>query len=84
MNKEKRYVATYTVYVYAKDDNHARSKAKMIESRERQKYPAQDCKVEKLESVPFASFDIKEVSLDEPIEEKDYDTAFRPTFYGNS
>ncbi len=63
MNKEKRYVATYTVYVYAKDDNHARSKAKMIESREREKYPAQDCKVEKLESVPFASFDIKEVSL---------------------
>lgn len=63
MSKEKRYVATYTVYVYAKDDNHARSKAKMIESKEREKYPAQDCKVEKLESAPFASFDIREVSL---------------------
>ena len=71
MTKEKRYVATYTVYVYAKDDNHARSKAKMIESREKEKYPAQDCKVEKLESVPFASFDIKEVSLDEPIKNQE-------------
>ena len=71
MNKEKRYVATYTMYVYAKNDKHARSKAKMIEASEYSKYPAQDCKLEKLESVPFASFDIKEVSLDEPIKNQE-------------
>ena len=66
MSKEKRYVATYTMCVYAKDDNHARSKAKMIESREKEKYPAQDCRLEKMALVPFASWDIREISLDEP------------------
>ena len=82
--KEKRYTATYTMYIYAKDDQHARSKAKMIEASEYSKYPAQDCKLEQLDETPFASLTTREVSLDEPIEDKDYDTAFRPTFYGNS
>ena len=54
--KEKRYVATYTMYIYAKDENHARSKAKMIQDREKTKYPSQSCALEKLESVPFGAF----------------------------
>ena len=65
--KEKRYTATYTMYIYAKDDQHARSKAKMIEAREYIKYPAQDCKLEQLDETPFASLTTREVSLDEPI-----------------
>ena len=44
--KEKRYVATYTMYIYAKDENHARSKSKMIENREKEKYPSQACALE--------------------------------------
>jgi len=71
MNKEKRYVATYTMYVYAKDDNHARSKAKMIESREKEKYPAQDCRLERLTLVPFASWDVRVISLDEPVKNQE-------------
>ena len=69
MTKEKRYVATYTMYVYAKDDKHARSKAKMIEASEYSKYPAQDCKLEQLDETPFASLTTREVSLDKPISE---------------
>ena len=68
--KEKRYVATYTMYIYAKDENHARSKAKMIENREKTKYPSQDCALEKsdlekLEYVPFGAFpQIEPISLE--------------------
>ncbi len=65
----KRYTATYTMYIYAKDDKHARSKAKMIEGRECKKYPSQDCSLEELHSTPFASFDIREVSINEPVSE---------------
>ena len=54
--KEKRYVATYTMYIYAENENHARSKAKMIENREKTKYPMQTCALEKLEYVPFGAF----------------------------
>jgi len=66
MSKEKRYTATYTMYIYAKDDSHARSKAKMIEAREYTKYPMQDCKLEQLDETPFASLTTRDVSLDEP------------------
>tara|TARA_B100000900_G_C20579722_1_gene716964 strand:- start:1033 stop:1260 length:228 start_codon:yes stop_codon:yes gene_type:complete len=71
MNKEKRYTATYTMYIYAKDDNHARSKAKMIETRENIKYPAQDCRLEQLDETPFASLATREVSLAEPIKNQE-------------
>ena len=63
--KEKRYVATYTMYIYAKDENHARSKGKMIENREKTKYPSQACALEKLEYVPFGAFpQIEPISLE--------------------
>lgn len=65
----KRYTATYTIYIDAYNDKHARSKAKLIAERENYKYPNQDCALEKLHSTPFASFDIREVSLNEPISE---------------
>ena len=65
MSKEKRYTATYTMYIYAKDDNHARSKAKMIANREHEKYPAQQCDLEQLFETPFASFVKRAIPLDE-------------------
>jgi len=61
MSKEKRYAVIYSMYIYARDDDHARSKAKMIENREREKYPQQDCKIEEITSVPFASLDVKPI-----------------------
>ena len=65
MKTEKRYTATYTIYLHAYNDKHARSKAKLIAKRERINWPAQDCALDKLESTPFASFDIKEISLND-------------------
>ncbi len=53
MKKEKRYTATYTIYIYARDDNHARSKAKMIANREHEKYPDQRCELDKLHETPL-------------------------------
>lgn len=65
--KMKRYTATYTMYVYATSDEHARSKAKMIEKRENSKFPMQDCKLEQLDATPFASLSTREISLEEPV-----------------
>ena len=64
--KEKRFVATYSMYIYAKDENHARSKSKMIASRENTKYPIQSCALEKIEYVPFGvlSHQIGTISLE--------------------
>tara|TARA_B100000674_G_C37715654_1_gene857266 strand:- start:526 stop:765 length:240 start_codon:yes stop_codon:yes gene_type:complete len=62
--REKRYTATYTIYLHARDDNHARSKAKLIAERERAKYPNQDCALEQLFETPFASFVSRAVPLD--------------------
>mgnify|MGYP003110451305 FL=1 len=70
MSKEKRYVATFEVYLYAHNDKHAISKAKLIAERERYKYPSQDMHLEKLHSVPFASFDIKEIDLSQKSEDE--------------
>ena len=63
--KEKRYTATYTIYLRAHNDKHAVSKAKLIAERERCNWPHQDCALEKVESTPFASFDIKEIPLND-------------------
>ncbi len=52
-----------TIYIDAKNDKHAVSKAKLIAERERYNYPNQDCAVEKIHSTPFASFDIREVDI---------------------
>ncbi len=67
MSKGKRYAVTYSMWVYARDDDHARSKAKMIQDRENEKYPQQDCKIEEIKSVPFASLDVKPIQK-EPCE----------------
>ncbi len=65
MSKEKRYVATFEVYLHAHNDKHAVSKARLIAERERYNFPNQDMSLEKVTSVPFASFDIKELDLNE-------------------
>tara|TARA_A100001037_G_scaffold245215_1_gene226547 strand:+ start:7361 stop:7606 length:246 start_codon:yes stop_codon:yes gene_type:complete len=65
MDKEKRYTATYTIYLYAHNDHHARSKAKLIAERERIKYPNQDCTLEQLFETPLASFVRRAIPLDE-------------------
>ena len=65
MSKEKRYTATYTIYLHAHNDNHARSKAKLIAERERARYPNQDCQLEQLFETPFASFVSRAIPLDE-------------------
>tara|TARA_Y100000593_G_C4267462_1_gene315561 strand:- start:6 stop:251 length:246 start_codon:yes stop_codon:yes gene_type:complete len=65
MSKEKRYTATYTFYIYAHNDNHARSKARLIAERERIKYPNQDCALEQLFETPFASFVSRAIPLNE-------------------
>ncbi len=65
MSKEKRYTATYTIYIHAHNDKHAVSKAKLIAERERACWPQQDCALEKVESTPFASFEIKEIPLND-------------------
>ena len=65
MDKEKRYTATYTIYIHAYNDKHAVSKAKLIAERERYNWPHQDCELEKVQSTPFASFDIKEIPLND-------------------
>ena len=44
----KRYTATYTIYIDAYNDKHARSKAKLIAERENYKYPNQDCALNSL------------------------------------
>ena len=62
-NKMSRYTVTMTIYMDAKNDKHAVSKAKLIAERERYNYPNQDCAVEKIHSTPFASFDIREVDI---------------------
>jgi hypothetical protein len=54
MKKEKRYVATFTAYVYARDDQHAKSKAEMIANRQDEKYGGRWC-LEELHSAPFGS-----------------------------
>ena len=65
----KRYTATYTIYIDAYNDKHARSKAKLIAERERVKYPNQDCALEQLDETPFASFHTRAVSIEEPIKD---------------
>jgi hypothetical protein len=39
-----RYTVTYTMYIEAKNDKHAVSKAEMIAKREQAKYPNKDVK----------------------------------------
>ena len=63
----KRYTATYTIYMDAYNDKHARSKAKLIAERERANYPNQNCWLEQLDETPFASFNTRSVPLQEPI-----------------
>lgn len=60
--KDKRYVATFTAYVYASSDSHARSKAKMIANRQRIKYGG-DWALEELTEQPFASLISRTVPL---------------------
>lgn len=67
--KMKRYTATYTMYIYATSDEHARSKAKMIEKRENYKFPMQDCRLEQLDATPFASLLSREIPLEDSIPE---------------
>ena len=58
-----RYTVTYTMYIEAKNDKHAVSKAEMIAERERAKYPNQRCEMEKLHCTPFASLQTREVDI---------------------
>tara|TARA_R100000742_G_C4255564_1_gene73500 strand:+ start:156 stop:353 length:198 start_codon:yes stop_codon:yes gene_type:complete len=58
-----RYTVTYTIYIDAKNDKHAVSKAEMIANREQEKYPGQRCEVEKIHCTPFASFDNRELDI---------------------
>ena len=74
--KEKRYTATLSVYVYANSDDHARSKVKMIENREREKYPVQDCRIVELAETPFASFVNRQVPLNKEYENLTDDLPF--------
>jgi len=67
-----RYTVTMTIYMDAKNDKHAVSKAELIAKRERYNYPNQDCAVEKIHCTPFASFDIREVDINK-IKNESYD-----------
>ena len=60
--KDRRYVATFTAYVYARNDNHARSKAEMIANRQRVKYGG-DWALEELTEQPFASLISRNIPL---------------------
>jgi len=62
MNKEKRYLATYVAYVYARDDKHAESKAKMIANRQNEKYGG-EWTLEELHSSPFGSLMTTKIQL---------------------
>ena len=73
MTDKKRYVATFEVYLYAHNDKHAISKAKLIAEREGYKYPSQDMSLSKLHSAPFASFDIKEIDINKNFSKEDYE-----------
>ena len=64
-NKMSRYTVTMTIYMDAKNDKHAVSKAKLIAERERYNYPNQDCSVEKIHSTPFASFNVRELDINQ-------------------
>ena len=50
----KRYVVTMDMYVYARDDKHAMSKANMIADRQDKQYCNQ-CQVLDIYEMPFGS-----------------------------
>lgn len=62
MKNEKRYLATFTAYVYTRDDKHAESKAKMIANRQHEKYGGQ-WGLEELHSAPFGSLMTTKIQL---------------------
>jgi len=50
---DKRYIVTVDMYVYARNDKHAVSKAKMIANRQDQQY-GNRCNVVEVAENPFA------------------------------
>lgn len=59
--KLKRYIVEMDMYVYARDDNHARSKATMIAKRQDDQY-GNGCKVMTIFEQPFGSAMCRKVS----------------------
>lgn len=60
--KNKRYIVKVDMYVYARNDEHAISKAKMIAKRQCDQYDNQ-CNVVEIIELPFASLMLREVPL---------------------
>lgn len=61
-DQNKRYIVTVDMYVYARNDQHAISKAKMIAKRQCDQYDNQ-CEVVDIIERPFASLMSRQVPL---------------------
>lgn len=58
-----RYTVTYEIYIDAKSDQHALSKAELIAQNQNRLHPAQDWAVTELHQTPFASLVSKKVDI---------------------
>lgn len=62
MNKNKRYIVTIDMYIHARNDEHAVSKAQMIAKRQCDQYDNQ-CAVIGVAEHPFASMVSRQIPL---------------------
>jgi hypothetical protein len=59
-----RYTVTFDIYIDARDDQHAFSKAQMIADNQNLKHANQQWAVTALHQTPFASLMSKEIDID--------------------